>query len=99
MKSLQIAGRNGKLVALRELVRVEKTVEDKSIYHKNLMPVTYVTADVAGAMESPVYAILKLGPEIDKIKIPEGYQIQGIRTVARRGLHARPSLWRREPSL
>ena len=35
---------------------------DQSIYHKNLMPVTYVTADVAGAMESPVYAILKLGP-------------------------------------
>ncbi len=48
---------------------METTIEDKSIYHKNLMPVTYVTADVAGAIESPVYAILKLGPEIDKIKI------------------------------
>jgi multidrug efflux pump subunit AcrB len=51
-------------------------VQDKSIYHKNLMPVTYVTADVAGAMESPVYAILKLGPQIDAIRIPEGYQIE-----------------------
>ncbi len=40
------------------------------------MPVTYVTADVAGAIESPVYAILKLGPEISKIKIPEGYEIE-----------------------
>ena len=36
------------------------------------MPVTYVTADVAGAMESPVYAILKLGPEIDKFRAPGG---------------------------
>ena len=27
-------------------------------------------------MESPVYAILKLGPEIDKFKIPEGYAIE-----------------------
>jgi hypothetical protein len=35
------------------------------------MPVTYVTGDVAGAMESPVYAILKLGPEMDKFKAPE----------------------------
>ena len=76
MQSLKIAGRGGQLVALGELVHVEKVVEDKSIYHKNLMPVTYVTADIAGAMESPVYAILKLGPEIDKFKIPEGYQIE-----------------------
>ena len=33
------------------------------------MPVTYVTADIAGVMESPVYAVLQLGPEIDKFKI------------------------------
>jgi multidrug efflux pump subunit AcrB len=76
MRSLQIAGRGGQLVSLGELVHVEKVVEDKSIYHKNLMPVTYVTADIAGAMESPVYAILKLGPEIDKFQIPAGYKIE-----------------------
>ena len=63
----------GELVSLGELVHAENVIEDKSIYHKNLMPVTYVTADIAGEIESPVYAILKLGPEIDKIKIPEGY--------------------------
>jgi multidrug efflux pump subunit AcrB len=48
------------LVPLRELVRVDLTKVDKSIYHKNLMPVTYVIGDVAGAVESPVYAILKM---------------------------------------
>jgi multidrug efflux pump subunit AcrB len=48
------------LVPLRELVRVEQTVADKSIYHKNLMPVTYVIGDVAGIVESPVYAILEM---------------------------------------
>jgi multidrug efflux pump subunit AcrB len=69
-------GRSGRLVALRELVKVTQAVEEKSIYHKNLMPVTYVTGDVAGAMESPVYAILKLGPEMDKFKAPEGYAIE-----------------------
>ncbi len=76
MESLKISGRSGRQVALGELVRVEKTIEDKSIYHKNLMPVTYVTADIAGEIESPVYAVLKIGPEIDKIKIPEGYQVE-----------------------
>ena len=76
IEDLKVAGRNGKLVALRELVRVEPAVVDTSIYHKNLMPVTYVTADIAGVMESPVYAILKLGPEMDKFKAPEGYAIE-----------------------
>jgi multidrug efflux pump subunit AcrB len=76
IEDLKVASRNGKLVALRELVRVEPAVVDTSIYHKNLMPVTYVTADIAGAMESPVYAILKLGPEMDKFKAPEGYAIE-----------------------
>jgi multidrug efflux pump subunit AcrB len=48
------------LVPLRELVTIERTITDKSIYHKNLMPVTYVIGDVAGVVESPVYAILKM---------------------------------------
>jgi len=73
--SLKVAGRTGHLVPLGELARVEKTIEDKSIYHKNLMPVTYVTADVAGKIESPVYAILKLAPEISKLPVPGGYSI------------------------
>ncbi len=76
MRSLKVAGRGGRLVSLGELVHIENSIEDQSIYHKNLMPVTYITADIAGEIESPVYAVLKLGPEIDKIKIPEGYQIE-----------------------
>jgi multidrug efflux pump subunit AcrB len=48
------------LVPLRELVKVEQTTVDRSIYHKNLMPVTYVIGDVAGVVESPVYAILNM---------------------------------------
>jgi multidrug efflux pump subunit AcrB len=59
MLSLKVHG-----VALSELVRQYPVTADKSIYHKNLMPVVYVTADVAGAIESPVYAILKLSPQI-----------------------------------
>jgi multidrug efflux pump subunit AcrB len=55
-----IANPSAPLVPLRELVKVEPTIVDKSIYHKNLMPVTYVIGDVAGVVESPVYAILKM---------------------------------------
>ena len=72
LQDLKVAGR----VSLRELVRDEPATVDKSIYHKNLMPVTYVTGDVAGAMESPVYALLKLAPDMAKMRAPEGYAIE-----------------------
>ena len=76
LKSLKVAGRAGNLVPIAELVRVEKSLQEPSIYHKNLMPVTYVTADIAGVMESPVYAILKLGPEIAKLPVEGGYEVE-----------------------
>lgn len=76
IESLRIAGSNQHMVALGELVRPERVIEDKSIYHKNLMPVTYATADIAGEIESPVYAILEIGSKIDQIKISEGYRIE-----------------------
>jgi len=76
IQELRVQGGDGSLVALRELVKVETVTQDKSIYHKNLMPVTYVTADVAGEIEAPVYAILPLGRQIEQMEIPEGYTIE-----------------------
>jgi multidrug efflux pump subunit AcrB len=72
---VKIAGRGGTLVAIGELVHPELVVADRSIYHKNLMPVVYVTADVAGAIESPVYAILALSPQISAMTLREGYAL------------------------
>jgi multidrug efflux pump subunit AcrB len=55
------------LVPLRELVTVEQTHGERNIYRKNLQNVTYVTADVAGVIESPVYAILAMNKELAKL--------------------------------
>ena len=52
------------LVPLGELVTIEEDVIDKSLYRKNLQPVTYVTGDVAGVKESPVYAILEMNRKL-----------------------------------
>ena len=48
------------LVPLSELVRIESVSGDRNLYRKNLKPVTYVTADVAGVVESPAYALFGL---------------------------------------
>ena len=76
LKQLKVMGARGNLVPLGELVRVEEQKSEQSIYHKNLMPVVYVTGDIAGQEESPVYAILKLNEAIDRLKLPEGYGLE-----------------------
>ncbi|MEZ4270614.1 MAG: efflux RND transporter permease subunit [Myxococcota bacterium] len=55
------------LIPLRELVHIERTTAERTIYHKNLMPVTYVIGDVAGAIESPVYATAAMNKALDDL--------------------------------
>ena len=76
LKRIRVAGQRGNLVPLSELVRIVEEKNEKSIYHKNLMPVVYITGDVAGSEESPVYAILKLNEAVDRLKLPEGYKLE-----------------------
>jgi multidrug efflux pump subunit AcrB len=64
------------LVAVGELTREETRTEADSVYHKNLLPVTYVTGDLAGAAESPVYAILRMNQIISKVRLPDGYAFE-----------------------
>jgi multidrug efflux pump subunit AcrB len=61
------ADRSQPLVPLSEVVRIERAVGDRDLYRKNLKPVTYVTGDVAGAVESPAYAQFQMDRAIAKI--------------------------------
>jgi multidrug efflux pump subunit AcrB len=76
LESIKLPTASGGQIALQELTDLNETTIDTSIYRKNLMPVLYVTGDVAGQEESPVYAILKMSDAIDKIKLPEGYAVK-----------------------
>jgi multidrug efflux pump subunit AcrB len=64
------------LVPLRELVRLQEVPVDQPIYRKNLKPVIYVTGDVAGAAESPVYAILAMNKKLRELKGAAGDPIK-----------------------
>ncbi len=57
------------LIPLRELVRLETSTVDGSRHRKNLMPVTYVIGDVAGVVESPVYAIGTMNEALSKLDV------------------------------
>jgi len=64
---LTVPGARG-MIPVRELVTVKEGVEEAAIHHKNLMPVTYVFSDLAGTIESPVYALSALNKRIDALK-------------------------------
>jgi len=57
LENLKISGADGTLVPLSALVKTVQTEADRSIHHKNLMPVVYVTGDVAGARVEDLLSI------------------------------------------
>ena len=63
---------SGGTLPLSELLQVREETEEQSIDHKNLKAVTYVTGDVAGSEESPVYAILNIGKRLDALHLQAG---------------------------
>jgi multidrug efflux pump subunit AcrB len=76
LENLKLPSAGGGQVSLREVTNVDKTTIDTSDYRKNLRNVVYVTGDVAGREESPVYAILNMKDAINKLQLPEGYHLQ-----------------------
>jgi multidrug efflux pump subunit AcrB len=73
--ALNVAGMQGNMVPLRDIVQVTTTIKEKSIYRKNQKEVVYVMADMAGQLESPFYAISKMSDSLSKIKMPAGYTL------------------------
>lgn len=80
LEQIYVAARDGHLVPIKELVRPVPIPMDKTIYHKNLLPVVYVTGDVTGRQESPVYAMLAMNKAIAKLRLPEGYKLNVLTT-------------------
>jgi len=63
---LKVRARNGELIPIRELVAVHKTQLEKNRYHKDLLPVVYVTADGVGETDSPLYGMFSIMSAIDE---------------------------------
>lgn len=58
--ALQVRSVNGTLVPLTELVDIRQGEREKNIYHKDLLPVVYVTGDIAGDVDSPLYGMFDI---------------------------------------
>ncbi|MBI3447550.1 MAG: efflux RND transporter permease subunit [Acidobacteria bacterium] len=77
---LRIATAGGGTIRLGDLATVEARTEPPAILHKNLKRVVYVFADLAGEIESPVYAISRIDGRVAGLEVPGGYAVERFST-------------------
>jgi multidrug efflux pump subunit AcrB len=58
--NLRLRSSSGELVPLSEIATVVKTERENAIYHKDLQRVVFVTGDMAGELDSPLYAMFDM---------------------------------------
>ncbi len=75
IQNIKIKSKSGITIPVSDLVIAKADTLQKTIYRKDQKQVVYVTADMAGALESPVYAILGMNEKLQKIKLPKGYKV------------------------
>jgi multidrug efflux pump subunit AcrB len=73
--NMKVMGQQGMSASLSDIIDVSKGTKDKSIFRKNQQRVVYVTAEMAGSLESPIYAINSISEQLPKIKLPAGYSL------------------------
>jgi len=55
--ALHLRSSSGALVPMVEVVKVSEARWEHVVHHKDLLPVVYVTADMAGSLDSPLYGM------------------------------------------
>jgi multidrug efflux pump subunit AcrB len=58
--AIKVRSQGGKLVPISEVVKVRRATWEKTILHKDLLPVVYVTGDMAGKLDSPLYGMFEV---------------------------------------
>ena len=73
---LRVRAASGALVPIRELVTISDTLREQPIHHKDLLPVNYVVADMAGRVDSPLYGMFAARRDVAAIATPGGGTLQ-----------------------
>ena len=69
---LNVRANDAHLVPLSELVSVTPVERDRTVYHKDLLPVVYVVADMTGKLDSPLYGMFAIRSKLAGLALPEG---------------------------
>lgn len=76
LQHLKVINQMGQAIAIGDLVTIKPAIKEKSIYRKNQKRVVYVLADMAGQLESPSYAMMKISDSLKNVHLPAGYSLK-----------------------
>ena len=73
--SLGVRNSQREIVPIRQLVTLSDTQREQPIYHKDLLPVTYVVGDMAGKVDSPLYGMFGMRSGLRQLQAPNGKSV------------------------
>lgn len=74
--TLTVRNSQRELVPIGQLVTVSDTTREQPIFHKDLLPVSYVIGDTAGQVDSPLYAMFGMRKAVAEIVAPNGRHLE-----------------------
>ena len=69
---LKVRGREGQMVPVSEVVEIRPTLREKVIYHKDMLPVVFVTGDMGGKLDSPLYGMFDIRSRVSGMQLEQG---------------------------
>jgi multidrug efflux pump subunit AcrB len=66
---LEVRSMSGTRVRIGAIATAREATWDAAIHHKNLLPVAYVTGDMAGKLDSPLYGMFDIVGEMDTVRV------------------------------
>ncbi len=69
---LKVRSRDGQMVPVSEVVEIKRMLREKVIYHKDLLPVVFVTGDMGGKLDSPLYGMFDIRNKLAGVALPQG---------------------------
>jgi len=72
LKVRAMAAYGGRLVPISEVVEARRAPREKVVYHKDLLPVVYVTGDMGGQLDSPLYGMFDIRSKLKDLKLVQG---------------------------
>ncbi len=76
INNLPIMSSKGFSVPLSELGRFERDDMGNAIFHKDLRPVEFVTAEVQGRLASPIYGMMDVEKKLEDYVTPDGVKLE-----------------------
>ncbi|PIX75602.1 MAG: multidrug transporter AcrB [Rhodocyclales bacterium CG_4_10_14_3_um_filter_68_10] len=70
--AMKVRARDGAPIPISELVEARSVPREKTLYHKDLLPVVYVVGDMGGELDSPLYGMFDMRSALRVMRLPQG---------------------------